>query len=61
VEATRKSREMQPEVESIRDRFSCELGLPPKDAELLMAQLEKLSEALAGMDLVRADRDMQPA
>ncbi len=61
VEPTRKGLEMKPEIESIRSRFSCELGLPPKDAAVLIAQLEKLAEALAGMDLTHLDRSMQPA
>jgi DNA-binding MarR family transcriptional regulator len=61
VEATRKGLDMRPEIEEIRGRFSCELGLTPKDSAVLMAQLEKLSEALAGMDLVRGDWAAQPA
>ena len=61
VEPTRKGLDMRPEIENIRGSFSCELGLAPKDVALLVAQLEKLSEALAGMDLAYADRAMQPA
>jgi len=59
VEATREGFGLQPEIEEIRSRFSCELGLPPKDAELLMVQLEKLAEAMAGLDPEGADHAMQ--
>jgi len=60
VEATRQGFEIQPEIEGIRARFSCELGLPPKDAELLMAQLEKLADALAGLDPEQSGHAMKP-
>jgi hypothetical protein len=56
---TRKGVDMQPEIEDIRSRFSCKLGLSPRDAELLKDQLEKLSDALATLDLERTDQAMQ--
>ena len=60
VEATRKCLDLQPEVGAIRQRFSCELGLPKEDADLLVAQLEKLSEALAALDLEDSESTLQP-
>ena len=60
VQVTRKGVDMRPEIEDIRSRFICRLGLPPQDAELLKDQLEKLSDALAALDLDDADHAMQP-
>ncbi len=60
VEVTRDGLSLQPKIEGIRSRFSCELGLPPKDAEMLIAQLEKLADALAGLEPESADHAVQP-
>ncbi len=56
VEATRDSYALQPELNAAREGFLCDSGLPEGDWRALGVQLDKMSEALAQMDLDRLDR-----
>lgn len=50
IEPTHKVLDLRPELEEVRRRFSCELGLAPATAQALLLQLQSLSEALAGSE-----------
>jgi DNA-binding MarR family transcriptional regulator len=50
IEPTHKGLDLRPELEEVRRRFSCELGLAPATAQALLLQLQSLSEALSGSE-----------
>ena len=56
VEATEQGYAMQDDLAALRERFSCDLGLPAADAATLITQLQKLELALSGAALDEHDR-----
>ncbi len=55
VVATPASFELQPALEAARAQFLCDSGLPDADWRALGALLDKMSAALAGMELDHLD------